>query len=455
LEALVNSLRSHLTRLSFELSSHQKLLVELRNLREQDARALQEKSTEILQLREEVQRLAGEVEVLRGVVEEGLKERRASKESIHIDLEKEEGNIETSQNFQEEGEEGGPLEERQAEHEEGEVTQDDDEEDEEDNTEIFASGVHVADKTMRTDRATLGESTNSKSADVAYVDGDFDKIEAEVEERRSNRSIESRMSRSPSPARRTHDTTKGAKTPDASEDDERPVPQLQPSTSRLAVPSPGHTGIYARSDIHKVDSEPETPFPKIRGEHLERLFFSAPEHNAKTCTVCHRRRHRPHESSFWSKLAAPAATCAQPDIEQGNDGGYESPDEQRPSAETTRKGKGREYARFAQDPTSWRRVATNQGLAPQTVVARVIRELEDDFTHYKRWVYKQISHAPYSCCLTSTRSSVYVELADQYKVMDATSDVRRRNLLAQHLREVVDILEQKVCVLCQCYFPKH
>ena len=40
--------------------------------------------------------------------------------------------------------------------------------------------------------------------------------------------------------------------------------------------------------------------------------------------------------------------------------------------------------------------------------------------------------------------SVYVELADQYKVMDAVSDVPRRNLLARHLREVVDILELKV-----------
>jgi Centrosome microtubule-binding domain of Cep57 len=40
--------------------------------------------------------------------------------------------------------------------------------------------------------------------------------------------------------------------------------------------------------------------------------------------------------------------------------------------------------------------------------------------------------------------SVYVELADQYKDMDAVSDVPRRNMLAKHLREVVDILEQKV-----------
>lgn len=41
--------------------------------------------------------------------------------------------------------------------------------------------------------------------------------------------------------------------------------------------------------------------------------------------------------------------------------------------------------------------------------------------------------------------SVYVELADQYKEMDAVSNVPKRNVLAQHLREVVDILEQKVC----------
>jgi len=41
---------------------------------------------------------------------------------------------------------------------------------------------------------------------------------------------------------------------------------------------------------------------------------------------------------------------------------------------------------------------------------------------------------------------VYVELADEYKIMDAISDVRKRNTLAQHLREVVDILEQKVII---------
>ena len=40
---------------------------------------------------------------------------------------------------------------------------------------------------------------------------------------------------------------------------------------------------------------------------------------------------------------------------------------------------------------------------------------------------------------------IYVELADEYKMMDAASDMSKRNLLANHLREVIDVLEQKVC----------
>ena len=39
---------------------------------------------------------------------------------------------------------------------------------------------------------------------------------------------------------------------------------------------------------------------------------------------------------------------------------------------------------------------------------------------------------------------IYTELADQYKMMDATSNVVKRNVLAQHLRDVIDVLEQKV-----------
>ena len=39
---------------------------------------------------------------------------------------------------------------------------------------------------------------------------------------------------------------------------------------------------------------------------------------------------------------------------------------------------------------------------------------------------------------------IYTELADQYKIMDAASNVVKRNVLAQHLRDVIDVLEQRV-----------
>ena len=37
-----------------------------------------------------------------------------------------------------------------------------------------------------------------------------------------------------------------------------------------------------------------------------------------------------------------------------------------------------------------------------------------------------------------------MELADQYKIIDAASNVAKRNVLAEHLKEVIDTLEQKV-----------
>lgn len=39
---------------------------------------------------------------------------------------------------------------------------------------------------------------------------------------------------------------------------------------------------------------------------------------------------------------------------------------------------------------------------------------------------------------------IYIELADQYKDIDPVTNVAKRNVLAEHLREVIDILEQKV-----------
>ncbi|KDR82315.1 hypothetical protein GALMADRAFT_816004 [Galerina marginata CBS 339.88] len=459
-EALINSLRSHLTRLTSELSSHQELLTELRKLRDSDAQALHEKGAEIIQLREEVQRLAGEVEVLRGVVEEGLKERRASREIQEVQVETSAADVAMSQdldsdNSEEEEEVSRATDEDEEEEEANEQQENDDE------PEPFDPGYyaqeesspanpnHRADRTMRTDHATVGSTNLGESINGGprFVDDEeLDDIAAEVEERRanlSNGSIASRRrrSRSPSPVMRTNRAT----AEEAEDADERQLPassrsqpqhssnkQPESSTSRPSAPTPGHAARQYTRSRHSLEPEPETPFPQIRGEQLERLFFSAPEHNAKTCTVCYRRRYRTNTGTASPSWSYPKQTARNQgerhnqeegqEDDEGFEEGSEEADAERAPTGTSEKGKHREYVGFSEDPAHWRQAGRKQGLPPQTVVARVIRELEDDFTHYK---------------------SIYVELADQYKVMDAVSDVPRRNTLARHLREVVDILEQK------------
>lgn len=39
---------------------------------------------------------------------------------------------------------------------------------------------------------------------------------------------------------------------------------------------------------------------------------------------------------------------------------------------------------------------------------------------------------------------IYGELAEQYKLLDASGATNKRAILAQHLKEVIDTLEQKV-----------
>ena len=104
-----------------------------------------------------------------------------------------------------------------------------------------------------------------------------------------------------------------------------------------------------------------TPFPQIRGERLERLFFSAPDHDSDTCRVCHRRQ-RPvsEEDGIEAPSWLPPRKRAKVRVDEqaSNPRGNEIEDDQKNP--------------FARDR-----------LPPQTVLVRVLRELEDDFTHYK------------------------------------------------------------------------
>jgi hypothetical protein len=363
---------------------------------------LKEKGADITKLKEEVQRLAGEVEVLRGVVEEGLKERRATKE---IRVEHSVADIAMSQDLEEEQEEGNGDDDGPDEDDSDEVLSDEEEEAEPfDPVSIReeSSRVNQTDKTMRTDFATVGSTNPGESmTSRRLVDKEeLVHIAAEVEERRSNRSSssigsQSQRTRSPPSVRRDRQAT----VEDEEEHERLPqtydiphYPQSRPQTTLQPEPSycapaagnaPRQAGPARFQD--RLQDEPETPFPQIRGEHLERLFFSAPEHNAKTCTVCYRRRHRTGSSSWlYSKKSIPARNAAEEEDEGFGEGSDGAVDMDRQVKDN--KGKQRDHVIFSKDPGHWRQAGRKEGLPPQTVVARVIRELEDDFTHYKRYV---------------------------------------------------------------------
>jgi len=436
LEALINSLRTHLTRLTSELASHQELLMELRNLRESDSRALREKGGEIVQLKEEVERVAGEVEVLRGVVEEGLKERRMAREVSGV--QESLADVAMSRDEEEaddEEEEGREEEEEEEQEEEGLEYQSQEEEDEEPEPFDHSSSradINVGDKTMRTDHATIGSSANLGASTITTAPGerdeqlldmeDLERISAEVEERRSDASLvsltRSRRSMSPSPVRTssppptpTRSQRWAAVAEEEEEGTERAVSpaltsyrhqqrlghqqqQRQKPSSSSSRPSASTAARHTRRSHPPQPEELETPFPQIRGERLERLFFSAPEHNAKTCTVCYRRRHRDRPSSpSWVKHRQHQHHQAEEEEEEEEeDEGFAEGSDDVP-APTEFKGKQRDiepgqgHGTFSENPAYWRQAGQKEGHPPQTVVMRVIRELEDDFTHYKRCVF--------------------------------------------------------------------
>lgn len=48
-------------------------------------------------------------------------------------------------------------------------------------------------------------------------------------------------------------------------------------------------------------------------------------------------------------------------------------------------------------------------------------------------------------------NSIFIELAEQYKVLDACGNVAKRNVLAEHLKEIIDTLEQKADQIAALY----
>ena len=452
---MITTLRSHLSRLTIELSDHSRLLQELRDLRDSDVRALKEKSNDINQLRQEVERLAGEVEVLRGVVEEGLKERREVREQ----------SMERSRSFDRPSSppmHGADLSSELAAAMEPRQDRLVDE--------ASDSGAESADsyetpspkpsprrnRTVRTDMATAGSPSLARGQRPFLDPSEITRISEDISERRLERSVNGAE---PSQVSLQQDKSRGYHTDSEGSEDEghyslrdaRPRSRASNTSIQSVVhdarraPSPVQrpaapipSSSYSRVHPHRPKSQEipprhtagpskpvptaaDAPFPQIRGEYLERLFFSAPDHNADTCTVCNRRSRarQGRRTASWSaeKLGKHA---------RGADAEDEGFAEESPRLGT----KGKERERADEDDR----------LPPQTVLARVLRELEDDFTHYKGYVLSARSPGR----TTDTRDRIYIELADQYKDIDPVSNVAKRNVLAEHLREVIDVLEQKV-----------
>lgn len=425
--------------------------MELRELRDADAQAIKAKSLEVERLSREVERLGGEVEVLRGVVEEGLRERRGAREAEEV---LDQSNVAMSLDKEVEDKE------QEIREEDAQAPQEEAEEIPEPYEQMSIAGPSRnpvnRTTTIRTDHADFGSSSPGPSRSLTppvQVQGintsvplinpvEFERISIEVEERRF-------LDPHAIPSESQHQKIRRATVEDASDDEE----EKRKVSQKLAPPRHHITTMNQeeRQNRHLQNSNArnqrarqrvdETPFPQIRGGHLERLFFSAPEHNARTCNVCCRRRRAsagveeevswlPSRFKEWRKEKEEEKF----ESEEDEDEGFVDEDDRQPPVANDDGRKAEE------DQNIWRLRGRKEGLPPQTVVARVIRELEDDFMHYKGYNNPVLLFGRQLISVTR----IYVELADQYKDMDPVSDVARRNLLAKHLREVVDILEQKV-----------
>ncbi|KZW01501.1 hypothetical protein EXIGLDRAFT_829977 [Exidia glandulosa HHB12029] len=385
LEALVTQLRSQLARMTRELESHQAAIRELRSMQERDAHEMRSKIAEIEELRAEVDRLSDEVERLRRIIEDSLQQRRehsqgytnsdaGTEQFAEVEPQGLSAVVEEPTNELRE-EESMRRRERERERER------------EMRAPSRASQIrevsHDNEWFHRTDGATAGSERAPRFIDPQEIS----RIEDELDERRTERSIQSPRYRS---FRETHSLPSSRAQSPA-------LPDRPPMSKASSVPAPAPAPLRAASR-RGSRQEPQAQMPadlSIGGERLQRMFTAAPEHDERTCHVCHRRRRAPAgQGRFHS---------APPDV----------PAEWRPpQAEADDEGFAEEHVEQPQ----------GDRLPPQTVLARVLRELEDDFTHYK---------------------GLYIDLADQYKLMDAASNVVKRNVVAEQLKEVIDVLERK------------
>ena len=182
-------------------------------------------------------------------------------------------------------------------------------------------------------------------------DEELERVSAELEERRSVRS-ESNDSQACEPENLSASARKTASR----------IREGQRAGHARARKSDLNTSSDKRASKPEVERE---RFPYLQSRHLEQLFFSAPDHNAQTCRLCHRRQRPDHADE---NLDFPSFLPPRKRARLSHDDGAPR---RRQSDSLHQEGR-LSGAPFSKDH-----------LPPQTVLARVLSELEDEFSHYK------------------------------------------------------------------------
>nr|XP_018267304.1 uncharacterized protein I303_01289 [Kwoniella dejecticola CBS 10117]OBR89462.1 hypothetical protein I303_01289 [Kwoniella dejecticola CBS 10117] len=387
LEDLVNSLRSHLVRLTVEVESNKALIAELRLTSSPPQRqntamvppGSPSVSDELAALRREIERLSAEVSRLGGIVEEGLETRKKARGERTIRMEREEMERLVRQVIHEENEEQVKKVQRDMERRKARMKENETERETEGEAVVEPSKLRQGLHTAASTSPTLAPPTAQPPTRILKT-----QRQQEQEQERLIRPEPSHLEDdldSPTPASRSI-SRQGSLThgPNAT------IPKTKSRPTR-------------RADTTNNAAGPSSPFPSIVGDELEAEFFS-PSRKTQTKSQT--------QTQFASAL---------------DKGFIETQAELRsqvPSRNSQRSASG--TGSGSASVSSARKGADGQELPPQTVLARVVRELEDDFAHYK---------------------AIYSELADQYKILDPASISSKRHVLAEHLKEVIDVLEQK------------
>ncbi|KAI6166665.1 hypothetical protein EDD17DRAFT_1544980 [Pisolithus thermaeus] len=431
LESLISTLRTHLARVTSDLSIQQQLLEDLRRLRESDALSLAEKTEEINQLRNEMERLAGEIEVLRGVVEEGLNERRQARESAG---EEQDDDVEsTADTEQSEESEVEPANESPSPNRISRPS-----------TPVPSLRRSVSETSERLNRSRPASPAFTEHPRVAsalrFIDPDVvNPRSADLEEHRPQSPDTSISSASPSrdimSAAPSRPEDRASSSPSRRRDCRQLVgveDGLMPAVRSTAEPplqaakgQPSQTSQPRQKEgnLKADDAKRMPPFPRISAD-LEHLFFSSPRRHTKACHMCKDRRSQCHAHTDDGK----PMTREPPERERPENNDLSDEGEMAGARHPSRHDDHVPVEGIPNIEEIIERMDRNGGvlrpsdIPPQTVLARVVRELEDEFTHYKE---------------------IYRELAEEYRSMDCATQATKRHMVADHLRDVINTIERK------------